>query len=394
MNIHSQLPEADLENGYVFLRADLNVPLVQSQISDDFRLRSLQPTLDLLITKKAKIVLGTHIGRPQGYDPALSTKILIPWFEKHGYRITFASCLEEATQKKASLLPGSILLLENLRFDPREKSTNNDQRHAFAKQLNSLAPDYYVNDAFGLLHRHDTSITDLPAVYDPECKTLGLLVEKEVNTLSHYFEEPAQPFMVILGGGKVRDKLPHLEELITAKKIQAIMPLPAIVFTFLKALNKPIGQSLVVDEEVSQAARIMKMAQNNGITFVFPLDYLVAEESFEGPLRVVEADAIGETDVGLAVGPQTLEYYSCILKKMKMIYINGAMGLPERPETMEALKRLLQTIAQLNVCCIIGGGESVAAVYQYDLENTITYCSTGGGASLYFLTYGTLPALF
>ncbi len=388
MHIRAHLPSANLTNRRVFLRADLNVPLDNGSIASDFRLKALKPTLDLLIEKNACIILATHMGRPHGVDVSLSTKILIFWFENQGYTILWASSLEEAENRSLALAPKTILLLENMRFFEGEQSTDAAKRQKFAHQLRALA-DYYVNDAFALLHRQDTSITLLPELYDKKDKTIGFLIEREINTLSKLFEDPQRPFMLIIGGGKVKDKLPFIEKLLD--KVNIMVILPALVFTFLKALGKDVGKSLVDDEFLEPARQILLKAKEKSVRIIFPLDFMVLTDSLAGDIKIVKD--IPANALGIAVGPETLELYKKEIAKVKTVFVNGAMGISQRPETLEPLYELLQSIAHLGTCSIIGGGDSVSAVYHSHLENKITYCSTGGGASLYFLTCGTLPAL-
>lgn len=384
----SHLTKADLTNRRVFLRADLNIPLLNGLIVCDFRLKALKPTLDLLIAKRGRIILATHLGRPQGPIPSLSTRLLLSWFKEHGYTIQWISSLEEAVTASHSLAPQSILLLENMRFFEGEQSADKTIRMQFAQQLRALA-DYYVNDAFALLHRHDTSITLLPALFNKDDKTIGLLIEHEIDTLTALFAHPLEPFMLVIGGGKVKDKLPFLEKLLD--KVSSIIILPALAFTFLKAQGKPIGRSLVDDDFLERAKAFLTKAQEKSVRIILPSDFLVAEENFAGPLHIVTE--IPAQSIGIAVGPQTLQIYAEEIGYSKTVFINGAMGLTTRPETLEPFYSILGMVASPSITSIVGGGESVAAVYASNLEHTITYCSTGGGASLYLLTYTTLPAL-
>ena len=277
-----------------------------------------------------------------------------------------------------------------MRFFEGEQGTNAAIRQKFADQLRALA-DYYVNDAFALLHRKDTSITLLPALYDKKDKTIGLLIEQEINALSKLFEDPQRPFMLIIGGGKVKDKLPFIEKLLD--KVDVMIILPALVFTFLKALGQNVGKSLVDDEFLEPARQILLKAKEKSVRIIFPLDFMVLMDSLAGELKIVKASNIPANALGIAVGPETLGLYKKEIDNVKTVFVNGAMGISQRPETLEPLYELLQSIAHSGTFSIIGGGDSVSAVYHSHLENKITYCSTGGGASLYFLTCGTLPAL-
>ncbi len=381
--IRSHLPEAHLSGRRVFLRADLSVPVIQGSIIDDFRLKAIEPTLKLLVEKGTKIILTTHRGRPKEYDANLSTKVLMPWFEKRGYKIEWESDLEKAYERSLQLSPGSILLLENLRFYKAEQ----DPDEEFAQRLRQLG-DYYINDAFALLHRKDTSITLLPALYEPQDKTIGLLIEKELAELSK-LTTPTRPFLIILGGGKVHDKLPFIEKLLD--KADSIIVLPALAFTFLKALGTQVGLSLVDTEALPHIQGILDKAREKNVTIILPVDYLVALDSLQGPL--IETDTIPQNGLGIAVGSKSLSQYERVIDQAETIFFNGAMGLLERPDTLWPLEELLRAIAQSNTLSVIGGGESVAAVHKYHLESLISFCSTGGGASLYYLSYGNFPSL-
>ncbi len=384
--MHSQLPLLFVQNERVFVRADLNVPVENGRIEDDFRLKAVQPTLDLLIAEGARIIIGTHIDRPTGYDERFSTAHLIPWFKDHAYTVFFAATLEEAARYAQKLKPGELLMLENLRFSPHEKQPTN----AFAQDLASLA-DYYINDAFGLLHRNDTSITVLPQLYPSTRKTIGLLVEKELSVLEHLRTHRHKPFLVFLAGGKVKDKLPLIEELLSFVDTLAVGP--ALSFTFLKAQGYPVGQSLVEDSLITQADTIMKEAERLHVKLLFPLDYLIAHNTLGGSTEIVAADAIPENGIGLSVGPKTLELYAQEISHARTIVLNGSMGIEEQPVSLESMHILLRTIAQSTAYSMIGGGESVAAVYHYGLEQDISFCSSGGGSLLAYLSHKELPGL-
>ncbi len=382
----SALRTVDLANKKVFLRADLNVPLIDGTIVDDFRLTALMPTLDLLVNKQAKIILGTHIGRPEGVQRELSTNHLMEWFIDHEYVIAFASTLKHAQELNDVMGPGSIILLENLRFHKEEgaRLAYGEDQYAFAKKLKTLA-EYYVNDAWALLHRKDASITLLPELF--EHKTIGLLVEKELSELNR-LRDPKRPYVMILGGAKLT-KLYFVEEAL--KMADTIIVLPALAFTFLKAQGIPVGDSLVDDKLVHRAKDILKKAKEHSVELVLPVDYLVGNKDLTGELIVL--DEIPDGKIGIAVGPKSLQRYDEIIKNAKTIFYNGAMGFFERPETLEPLKKLLQSIAQTNAYSVVGGGESVAAVNLFTLSEGISFCSTGGGSTLYYLTHGTLPGL-
>jgi phosphoglycerate kinase len=369
----------------VFLRADLNIPLAPTgEIVDDFRLRALVPTLDLLVKKQAKIILATHIGRPTGPTHNLSTRLLVPWFTQAGYIIEYAHTLGAAHEISNNMQPGTIVLLENLRFFAGEQTAD---KH-FAQDLRRLA-NYYVNDAFGVLHRTDTSVTLMPELYTCDHKSIGLLIKRELEMLSYLKHDPAPPFLLILGGGKVKDKLPMLAHLLHT--VNAVALCPAVAFTFLRALGQPIGKSLVEESLLDSAQDILHKAHALGVQILFPLDYQFALNTLNGPL--ICADTMPDNGIGLAIGPQTIEFYARKINQAQTIFLNGAMGIQERPASMQALYALLQAIAQSSAMSIVGGGESVAAVYLRGLNKAINFCSTGGGATLAYLSNQPLPGL-
>jgi phosphoglycerate kinase len=382
----SHIPFWLIDNTCVFVRTDFNIPLEGGIISNDFRLQAAQPTIDLLFAKEARIIIGTHIDRPHGYTKELSTEQLVPWFQEREYSIEFAPTLLEAQRKLLYLQPGHILLLENLRFFEGEKQKNTHLAH----QLAALAP-YYVNDAFALAHRSDTSVTVLPHMYPKTHKTIGLLIERELAALHRLKVNPERPFLAFIGGGKIKDKLPYLEHLLSY--VDSLALCPGMVFTFLKAQGFEVGKSLVEDTLLDKARHIIDLAHQKGVKLLFPLDYYVSIGSLQGPLVLVPQEAIPTDGIGMTVGPKTLEVYNKEIAQAGTLFLNGAMGLEERPETLESFSILLQTIAQSPAYSVIGGGESVAAVYYYDLTQDINFCSTGGGATLAYLSHTQLPGL-
>lgn len=377
--------DQDLTNQRVFLRVDVNVPIVHGAIKGDYRLRMIQPTLDLLRLKKARIIVATHIGRPQGYDRTLTTRIIAHWLQEHGYEVTFAPDIPTAHQLSLELKPGSLLLLENLRFFPAEQREDWD----FAKQLKSLA-DYYINDAFGTAHRRETSITLLPELFDEHEKSIGLLFEKELRALTPIRDHPQQPFLCLLGGGKP-NKIPYFELLF--KTVKVLLLTPGIVFTFLKAQGKEIGKSIYDEAFVEEAGDVLEAAYQENTQVFFPRDYFVALDSLNGPIVYCTENDFPRNGVGLSIGPATIRDYIQHINKAKTILVNGAMGFFDRPETMKSFDTLLQAVAQSNAYSVIAGGESVTAVYLNGLESAIDFCSTGGGSTLAFLAGYPLPGL-
>ena len=262
----------ELAGARVFLRADLNVPLRNLNFATDYRLRAILPTIDLIQKKGGKIILATHIGQPKIPTLALSTQKLLPWFKEHGYTIEFEAELTRAHTKSYEDTK-TIVLLENLRFFPGEK----ERDPHFAAQLAQLG-DYYVNDAFAVLHRNDASITLTPELFASEQRTIGLLIEREVAMLNKLINSPPQPFVVACGGGKVQDKIPLLFALLP--KIQTLLVCPAIVFTFLKMQGHPIGASLVDAASFALCAELLEKARELNVKILFPVDYVVAQHTF------------------------------------------------------------------------------------------------------------------
>lgn len=389
---------ADLFNKRVFLRADLNVPLENSHIMGDDRLVKILPTLNALVKKGARIILATHLGKPKvgSFDKALSTIHLLEWFKKRNFTITFAETPSAAVNLEKQLSSGSILLLENLRFFPGEKMPNHPtedlikEQKKFVISLFELA-DYYINDAFGLLHRTDSSITLLPTLFATKKRSIGLLIEKELKILTPIREHPHKPYVITMGGGKVADKLPVIERFFD--KATTILVGPAISFTFMQAMGFTTGKSLVVPELLETAKMILDKAKHQNVKLIFPVDYQVALGDLEGKLTYYDAKEIPSDGIGVSIGPKTIELFRDALLGAQTVYVNGTMGIFERPETMKTYNVLLQTIAQLTNTSIIGGGESVTAVHQIGIQDAIAFCSTGGGSTLHYLAGDTLPGL-
>ena len=384
--LQSALSTANLSNKRVFVRADLNVPINNDgSISNDHRLTALLPTLEIIKKKGGTIILATHLGRPKKPTPDLSTKLLVPWLEKHGYSVDFQSNLSDAAP--VSLHPTSdIILLENLRFFAGEQTGDLD----FAQQL-ALLTDYYVNDAFALLHRSDTSITLLPTLLKPDNRTIGLLIEQELMMLNKLLDSPEKPFVLMIGGCKVIDKIPLIEHMLD--KVQTILLGPAIVFTFLHALGKPIGKSLVDENAVELCRAIMRHAKEKKVTLLFPLDYQVAKDTYYGALSYIETDTLPEWAVGVSIGPKTVQLFSNEIKKSHTFFYNGLMGDLHRPQTLHSIEKLFTVIQDSPGLRIIGGGDSVGAAQLLHESNCFSYLSTGGGATLAYLAKQSLPGL-
>lgn len=377
------LKNKNLKDKTVFLRADLNVPLKDGMILDDFRLEQLKPTINELMQRGATILLATHIGRPTDRSTHLSTQRLIPWFEEKGYPIRFVDNLADIPIKTDQ---SKIILLENMRFFPGEQSTDKQERKKFVAQL---APhtDYYINDAFGLMHRNDTSITDLAHAFPVDSRDLGLLVQKELQYLQPIVNKPEHPFMLIIGGNKLSSKIHLINALLPTLDTLAWCPAP--VFTLLYAQGNATGDSFIDHAVLDQAKEIIRKKSNNQR---YPVDYQVSERGFDGPYSYVKANEFPATAVGIAIGPKTCEQYVHTIKQAKLIVYNGLMGMIDKPETHKSVKALFTAMGQAEGTSIIAGGDSVAAARKLDIKG-INFLSSGGGATLAFLSGQYLPGL-
>jgi phosphoglycerate kinase len=382
----SALPNWNIINKNIFLRADLNVPIDNKVIVDDYRLQAIIPTITMILEKGGRIILVTHLGRPKNPSPELSTALLIPWFINQGHDITFAATIHDAYllfQQTTS----RIILLENIRFFPGEKKASTE----FAKELASLA-DYYINDAFGSLHLQDTSIELVPQQFNKSHKTIGLLVQKELHALSKLLHTPKKPFTLIIGGKKLRDKIPVIQHLLD--KIDTIMLCPAIVFTFLDALKQPVGISLTDNTLHQVCLDILHSATQKKTTVLFPKDYLIATNSISGPLSTVSYNNhFPYNGMGISIGPKTASAWQQIIHNSSTIVYIGLMGMIQRKQTLDGVQSIFNAMAKSSGQSIIGGGDSVAAARILNISTSIDFCSTGGSATLAYLAGKELPGL-
>jgi phosphoglycerate kinase len=385
MKYTSLIPSWNVDKKCVIVRVDFNVPILNGAIKDDFRIRAALPTIDALLNAGATVIILTHIGRPKNKNPDLSTTCIVRWFKKNDYDAYFADTIEkaQALEKQHS---NSIIVLENLRFFPEEKMGSME----FAQSLAQLG-EFYVDDAFGDMHRNDTSITFLPKQFPHDKRSIGLLTQEELAFFNSILHHPQKPFTVVLGGGKVSDKLPLITHLIS--KANTILLCPAISFTFAKAMGKPVGKSLVDETLITQCSLILEQAKKHGTRIVLPEDYQVAHESLQGTLSYTESDKIADSDYGISIGKKTIKTYSSIIKESGTIFFNGSMGFADRPETMIATNKLLKAIAQARGVSVVAGGDSVAAAQANGSAGGFNFVSTGGGAALEYLCNATLPGL-
>lgn len=370
---------------HVLLRADLNVPLEKSgTIANDFRLRALLPTLTYILNdKRASVTILTHLGRPTGFIQNLSTKILAQWFSDHGYPCFFASTIDDARQAQKD---HSLIMLENVRLFPGEQK----QDYALAQTYATLGT-FYVLDAFGATHRNDTSLALTAEQFDCAHRSIGFLIEKEIASLQKLITDPQRPFVAIIGGGKVTDKIPLIRKLCT--RANTILLCPAISSTFLAACDISVGISLIDRHAIPLCNEILKEAASRNVSIVLPLDYQIAHGSIDGPLEFVDVKTIPDDGIACAVGPHTLELYCQHIMQAKTIFYNGLMGFAHRPETLTAFTTLAHAMGKSTAWSVVAGGDSVSLIEQEDLQHDIDFLSTGGGAALAYINGEELPAL-
>ena len=382
--------DLDLEGKIVFLRVDFNVPLDEEcKIRDDSRIKAALPTINYLIEQKARMVVASHLGRPKGeYIPEFSLK---PVAERLSELIPQEVILapdvigEEVLKLKKELKENQTLLLENLRFHKGE--TANDSSFA---QLLAQEIDYYVNDAFGASHRSHASVVGIAQYV--EKSAAGFLLKKEVDYLSKAVHSPPKPYVAILGGAKVSDKIPVIENLLN--KADSILIGGAMAYTFFKAQGYEVGRSLVEEDKIELARLLLDRAQEEKVNFYLPSDHLVAaEKDPDAEVKTVDSPPLPSDLIGLDIGPKTVEKYSEIIAKAKTIFWNGPMGVFEIDKFSQGTMKLAKAVANSEALSIVGGGDSVAAVYKAGVSEKISHISTGGGASLEFMANETLPGI-
>lgn len=384
------LEELELKEKRVFVRVDFNVPYdAEGKVADDSRITASLPTIHHVLKAGGKLILASHLGRPKGKrDPKYSLMpVAARLSELLEREVTFPEdCIGDAVKKLVGeMREGEVILLENLRFHPEEEA--NDP--IFSERLAGLA-DVYVNDAFGTLHRaHASTVGMVPLVKE---KAAGLLVLKEVQVLSRLLHEPARPFVAILGGAKVSDKLGVIENLL--KLVDGLLIGGAMAYTFLKAKGVEVGASLVEDGKLHQAAKLLERAKTKDIRLDLPVDHVVARELKAGAeFKTTSGEAIPAGWMGLDVGPKTLEAYEAQIMAAKTVLWNGPVGAFETPPFERGTVEIARTLAKSAGMTVVGGGDSLAAVKVAGVGDKIGHLSTGGGATLEFLEGKTLPGL-
>ena len=384
--------DLDLVRKKVFIRVDFNVPIKDGKITDDTRIKASVETIQFALAHGATAVIASHLGRPKGKpNPSMSLRPVADRLgELLGRPVVFTEdCVGDAVKQavdQAHAAGAGLVLLENLRFHPEEEKNDPE----FAKQLASLV-DLYVDDAFGAAHRAHASVEGI--THHVPFAAAGMLMEEELRYLGHILESPEKPFVAILGGAKVSDKIEVIDNMLN--RVDRLIIGGAMAYTFFKARGLPVGKSLVEDDKLDAARKVEADAERKNVQLLLPIDHVVADKldaNAKTEVIAVDSPAIGDR-MGLDIGPRTIEAYTAALRDAKTVVWNGPMGVFEIDAFAAGTNAVARAVAAVDGTTVIGGGDSIAAVKKAGIADKITHISTGGGASLEFLGGRTLPGV-
>lgn len=388
----------DLSGKRVILRCDLNVPLEGKAISDDGRIRASIPTIKYLVEQGAQVVVISHLGRPDG-TPDLNYSlepVAKRLSELLGQEVKFSNQTvgSEVEEQVNRMQPGTVTVLENLRFNPGETAKSEEERTEFAKKLAAMG-DYFVSDGFGVVHRKQASVYELGKLLPAAA---GLLIEAELKVLEQLTHEPTRPYVVVLGGSKVSDKLGVIENLLP--KVDSLLIGGGMVFTFLAALGKPVGKSLLEADQIDTVKGYLERAKQLGVEIVLPTDIVVAEKFAEdsrfevADIDNIESTVFGSSAIGLDIGPDSSVTFASKIRAAKTVFWNGPMGVFEFSNFANGTKLVAEALTEVQGLSVVGGGDSASAVRQLGFkDNQFGHISTGGGASLEYLEGKEMPGL-
>ncbi len=382
--------DIDLKEKLIFMRVDFNVPLNDAgDITDDTRVEAALPTIKHLLEQKAMVVAASHLGRPKGKKvPELSLKPVAKRLSQllsQNVDIAPDCTGEDVENMKSSLKPGHVLLLENLRFDKGEKANDDD----FARSLAS-GIDIFINDAFAACHRAHASIVGVPK--HVKKAAAGFLLRQEIDYFDRILHVPQEPYLAILGGAKVSDKIPVMENLLD--RADDILIGGAMAYTFFAAQGKKTGKSLVEHDKIDTASKILKTAQQKKVTIHLPKDHIIASSPGENAeAETVSSFPIPENKMGVDIGPETIKAFTRIISQAKTIFWNGPMGVFEVNAFSKGTAEIAKAVAKSGALSIVGGGDSVSALKKSGMADQISHVSTGGGASLELIANETLPGI-